>query len=42
MQRVSDFAEPRIEPEIIFGLGAAPHPEMDVEEQLSYPPQFGH
>ncbi len=28
-QRVSDFAEPRIEPEIIFGLGAAPHPRMN-------------
>ena len=28
-QRVKDFAEPRIEPEIIFGLGKAPLPQMD-------------
>lgn len=27
-QRVKDFAEPRIEPEIMFGLKAAPSPEM--------------
>lgn len=33
-QRVSDFAEPRIEPEIIFGLGAAPHPAMNEEELI--------
>lgn len=33
-QRVSDFAEPRIEPEIIFGLGAEPHPEMNEEELI--------
>ena len=26
---MSDFAEPRIEPEIIFGLGKAPSPNMD-------------
>jgi 2-oxo-3-hexenedioate decarboxylase len=32
--RVSDFAEPRIEPEIIFGLGAAPHPSMNETELL--------
>ena len=29
VQRVRDFAEPRIEPEIIFGLGKAPSPNMD-------------
>ena len=29
MQRVKDFAEPRIEPEIVFGLGRAPLPGMD-------------
>ena len=29
VQRVSDFAEPRIEPEIMFGLGKAPSPNMD-------------
>lgn len=33
-QSVSDFAEPRIEPEIIFGLGAAPNPSMNEEELL--------
>ncbi|MCG6883154.1 MAG: hypothetical protein LJE62_05300 [Silicimonas sp.] len=33
-QSVSNFAEPRIEPEIIFGLGAAPHPEMNEEELI--------
>jgi 2-oxo-3-hexenedioate decarboxylase len=33
-QSVSDFAEPRIEPEIIFGLGAAPHPNMNQEELI--------
>ncbi|MBF9032498.1 hydratase [Rhodobacterales bacterium HKCCE3408] len=33
-QRVSDFAEPRIEPEIIFGLDAAPHPEMTEEDLI--------
>jgi 2-oxo-3-hexenedioate decarboxylase len=33
-QNVSDFAEPRIEPEIIFGLGAAPDPEMNEEELI--------
>lgn len=33
-QNVSDFAEPRIEPEIIFGLGAAPHPKMNEEELI--------
>lgn len=33
-QRVSDFAEPRIEPEIIFGLRADPHPSMDEEGLL--------
>ncbi|MDH5454125.1 MAG: fumarylacetoacetate hydrolase family protein, partial [Paracoccaceae bacterium] len=33
-QKVSDFAEPRIEPEIIFGLGTAPHPEMNEEELI--------
>jgi 2-oxo-3-hexenedioate decarboxylase len=33
-QSVSDFAEPRIEPEIIFGLGAAPHPTMNEEELI--------
>jgi 2-keto-4-pentenoate hydratase len=26
---VGDFAEPRIEPEIVFGLGKAPSPTMD-------------
>jgi 2-oxo-3-hexenedioate decarboxylase len=26
---VRDFAEPRIEPEIMFGLGKAPSPNMD-------------
>ena len=31
---VSNFAEPRIEPEIIFGLGTAPHPEMNEEELI--------
>jgi 2-oxo-3-hexenedioate decarboxylase len=29
MQRVKDFAEPRIEPEIMFGLKAAPSPNMN-------------
>ena len=29
VQRVRDFAEPRIEPEIMFGLGKAPSPNMD-------------
>jgi 2-oxo-3-hexenedioate decarboxylase len=29
VQRVSAFAEPRIEPEIIFGLARAPSPQMD-------------
>jgi 2-oxo-3-hexenedioate decarboxylase len=29
VQRVGDFAEPRIEPEIVFGLGKAPSPTMD-------------
>lgn len=29
VQRVSDFAEPRIEPEIIFGLKKPPRPAMD-------------
>lgn len=28
-QRVADFAEPRIEPEIMFGMKAAPLPDMD-------------
>lgn len=28
IMRVSEFAEPRIEPEIIFGLNAAPSPDM--------------
>lgn len=31
-QKVSEFAEPRIEPEIIFGLGSDPHPRMNEEE----------
>lgn len=31
---VSDFAEPRIEPEIIFALGAAPHPWMNEDELI--------
>lgn len=26
---LGDFAEPRIEPEIVFGLAAAPTPDMD-------------
>lgn len=34
-QSVSGFVEPRIEPEIIFGLGAAPHPAMTEEELLA-------
>lgn len=29
VQHVKDFAEPRIEPEIMFGLRAAPKPKMD-------------
>jgi 2-oxo-3-hexenedioate decarboxylase len=29
LQRVKDFAEPRIEPEIVFGLSKAPIPGMD-------------
>jgi 2-oxo-3-hexenedioate decarboxylase len=29
VQYVSDFAEPRIEPEIVFGLGKTPSPDMD-------------
>src|SRR5437588_9182270 len=29
------FAEPRIEPEIVFGLASAPAPEMDDEALLS-------
>jgi 2-oxo-3-hexenedioate decarboxylase len=32
---LSPFAEPRIEPEIIFGLKSAPTPEMDVRALLS-------
>ncbi|WP_170763178.1 2-keto-4-pentenoate hydratase [Ruegeria lacuscaerulensis] len=31
---VSNFAEPKIEPEIIVGLGAAPHPSMNEEELI--------
>lgn len=27
--RVRDFAEPRLEPEIVFGLSQTPHPSMD-------------
>ena len=34
VQQVSDFAEPYIEPEIVFGLGTAPHPSMDEGELL--------
>lgn len=34
IQRVSDFAEPRIEPEIMFGLGRAPSPQMDEPDLL--------
>jgi 2-oxo-3-hexenedioate decarboxylase len=34
VQRVSAFAEPRIEPEIVFGLGKAPSPEMDESDLL--------
>lgn len=34
VQHVSDFVEPRIEPEIVFGLGTAPHPSMDEGELL--------
>jgi len=29
VQRVRDFVEPRVEPEIMFGLGKAPSPDMD-------------
>lgn len=29
VQRVGDFAEPRVEPEIMFGLGKPPSPNMD-------------
>lgn len=34
VQRVSDFVEPRIEPEIVFGLAADPHPSMNETELL--------
>ena len=34
IQRASDFAEPRIEPEIIFGLGKAPLPSMTETDLL--------
>ncbi len=34
IQRVADFAEPRIEPEIIFGMKAAPLPDMDEDTLL--------
>lgn len=34
VQRVGEFAEPRIEPEIMFGLGRAPSPQMDEPELL--------
>jgi 2-oxo-3-hexenedioate decarboxylase len=33
-QKVSDFAEPRIEPEIMFGIGATPDPSMTEEDLL--------
>ena len=33
-RRASDFVEPRIEPEIMFGLGKAPMPDMDESELL--------
>ena len=34
VQHVSEFAEPRIEPEIMFGLGRAPSPQMDEADLL--------
>lgn len=34
LRRVSDFAEPRIEPEIVFGIGSALHPSMNESEML--------
>lgn len=34
LQRVKDFAEPRIEPEIMFGLSKAPSPKMEESELL--------
>lgn len=34
VQHVSKFAEPRIEPEIMFGLGRAPSPQMDEADLL--------
>jgi 2-oxo-3-hexenedioate decarboxylase len=34
VQHVSEFAEPRIEPEIMFGLGRAPSPHMDDADLL--------
>jgi 2-oxo-3-hexenedioate decarboxylase len=34
VQRVSSFAEPRIEPEIMFGLGRALSPQMDDAELI--------
>ncbi len=34
VQRISEFAEPRIEPEIMFGLGRAPSPHMDEPDLL--------
>jgi 2-oxo-3-hexenedioate decarboxylase len=34
VQHVSEFAEPRIEPEIMFGLGRPPSPQMDEPELL--------
>ena len=34
VQRVSEFAEPCIEPEIMFGLGRAPSPHMDESDLL--------
>ena len=34
VQCVADFAEPRIEPEIVFGLSKAPSPNMDESELL--------
>jgi 2-oxo-3-hexenedioate decarboxylase len=34
VQRVQDFAEPRIEPEIMFGLGKAPFARMNASDLL--------
>src|SRR5262249_59307780 len=41
VQNVSEFAEPRIEPEIMFGLGRAPSPQMDEADRLDCSDSIG-